>query len=200
MYEFILPIYYYEEAITKRRKLQTILRNSFKSFTGLRKTVKTELIDSLMAYNIDKRSRQLQHTSYQKWIFRTRGQMYDYNLDPDDDLARPNPLPNLCKNQPKSMIKYINMQTSLCPTCKTMNIITRCSKEHLEKSHNIKIDAAEEIMKKVTDLTKKAQTRRKEHNDETSLTRKILVEYADNLIQPNLKKLKDFLCISSISS
>ena len=36
LYEFILPIYHCEQATTKRNKMELALRNSFKSFTGLK--------------------------------------------------------------------------------------------------------------------------------------------------------------------
>ena len=37
LFEFTLPLYYYEESVSKKHKLDQILRGSFKSFTGLGK-------------------------------------------------------------------------------------------------------------------------------------------------------------------
>ena len=56
LFEFALPIYYFEDAITKKQKMQGILRRSFKNFTGLGKTVDNQLIEELMGYNLSSRS------------------------------------------------------------------------------------------------------------------------------------------------
>src|SRR5688572_20539823 len=55
-YEFIIPLFYYETSKTNQQKLLTMLRSSFKSFTGIQKTASTNLINDLMAYDIEKRS------------------------------------------------------------------------------------------------------------------------------------------------
>ena len=52
------------------------------------------------------------------------------------------------------MIKYINMQTGICPRCKELNITRRCSKSHLEKYHNIKIGTVYEITENVHNFMK----------------------------------------------
>jgi hypothetical protein len=117
LYEFILPLYYYEEAATNKEKLSLLLRNSFKSYTGLKKNVDTQLIEDLMTYNLPTRSCHLHYISTQKWVARLNGTVYEQYGDPNE-FARPKRALNLCKNQPKAMIKYINMQTVPCPMCK----------------------------------------------------------------------------------
>ena len=192
LYEFISPVYHYEEAQSAREKVQLSLRRSFKDFTGLRKTVKTELINDLMAYNIQHRSRLLCYLSEQKWRYRERGEYY--NPKYDRNLERPKPQPNIAKNQPKLMIKYINMQTALCPICshsaKAAAFKTRCSPYHLEKVHNIRIDPISNIARKVMQLTKTQQHNRKMKN---RVTRRQILKYAESLIEPNINCLKAFL-------
>ena len=39
LFEFTLPTYFYEESLTKKRKLEQVLRSSFKKFTGLGKVL-----------------------------------------------------------------------------------------------------------------------------------------------------------------
>ena len=77
LFEFILPLYHREKAMTRKEKIQTALRNTFKSFTSLKKTVKTELIEDLIGYNIDERSNELQQISLEKWTCRKEGIKYD---------------------------------------------------------------------------------------------------------------------------
>ena len=172
--------------MTRKEKIRTALRNTFKSFTNLKKTVKTELIEDLIGYNIDERSNELQHISLEKWTCRKQGIKYDRT-------ERGEKTPNLCKNQPRALIKYINMQTSLCPTCKDKKIVARCSKEHLESIHNYEITDVYEITRKVTDLTEKQKNKDEKKGRESQLSRKRIVEYAEKLIQPNVQKLKQFL-------
>src|SRR5688572_22845061 len=80
-------------------------------------------------------------------------------IEDDDNKSH-----NLCKYQPKAMIKYINMQTNLCPCCKANNIIIRCSQEHLENHHNYKIATVHEIIEQVMALTKELRSKKNKKN------------------------------------
>ena len=189
LYEFILPIYHYEEAETNRAKVEVSLRKYFKSFTGLKKTVNNALLNDLMAYNLQKRSAHLAYISERKWHHRLSGESYCYWEDPDFEETEP--MPNICKNQPKAMIKYINMQTALCSVCKSLNQPNaRCSLEHLQTCHNIQIQSISSITKKVMQLTKTQERKKK---GQPKMTRRQIVEYADGLIQPSLEKLRGSL-------
>lgn len=184
----IFHIYYYENATGNKKRIELALRRSFKSFTGLKKTTTITLTNDLMAYNIEKRSNYLQYTANQKWLFREKGQLYLQNEDAKE-IARPTWPENICKNQPKLMIKYLNMQTSLCPRCKLVGHIARCSQTHLQSTHQIHIDSPYILASKVLHLTKTQLHK----NNEIKLTRKALLNYAEKLIQPNMLKLKTFL-------
>lgn len=193
LFEFTLPLYFHEEAATKKMKVQVCLRNSFKSFTSLKKTIKSELIEDLMGYNIDDRSRKLYNISSQKWNRRKEGKTFDSkSKEKNKDKDREERLTfNLCKDLPKSMIKYINMQTTLCPKCKMNNMITRCSKEHLEKTHDFKIIDEYEIINQIRIL--KGNNRRESQNSHKMFKRKERIELAESVIRSNIEKLKQFL-------
>jgi hypothetical protein len=151
--------------------------------------VKSELVEDLMGYNIEERSEEIFRISQNKWICRKEGRWYKHVCAKNGSKKTS----NLCKNQPKAMIKYINMQTSICPRCQDMNITTRCSTEHLELYHGEKIDSVSEIIEKVTDVVKEQKIKKKKKHENIFLTRKNVIEYAESLIQPNIEKLKRFL-------
>ena len=53
------------------------------------------------------------------------------------------------------MIKYINLQSALCPKCKELGITKRCSRDHLDILHQIKIDSIDEISDHLNKNSKK---------------------------------------------
>ena len=85
------------------------------------------------------------------------------------------------------------MQTSLCSKCKSNGVTIRCSKEHLEKYHNYRIDDVYEIINKVADIGKNQRSNRQSKNKPASVKRNTILECAESLIQPNIEKLKMFL-------
>jgi hypothetical protein len=194
LYEFALPLYYYEEAVTKKRRMNLLLRKSFKSYTGLKKNVETLLIEDLMTYDLESRSQYIQYVSTQKWSQCLRGEMYYQRYDSNNMAKLKRPI-NLCKNQPKAMIKYINMQTIPCPRCKTKGIIVRCSDQHLRSRHDIVIRSVRTIMEKIVKLHKAEEA--KKQKEKKKLTRKQMVGFAERMIQSDLAKLKHFLNLTA---
>ena len=198
LYEFILPLYHFEQAKTAKARVERVLRKSFKNFTGLRKTVNTVLLNQLMAYQIQERSSSLAFISEEKWRSREKGEMFKLGKCKGLEHHVPEPLPNICKNQPKLMIKYINMQTALCPVClnqpqangATGTIRARCSPEHLQKCHNIHIESVSSITQEVMKLTKAEEKKRW---DPLKMVRNEILSYAEDLIEPNINKIKAFL-------
>ena len=81
MCEFALPIYAAEEAATKKKKLNILLRASFRSYLSLKKTVKLTLLEDLMGYNLDSRAKRTQYISEQKWLHRQMGTVYNIACD-----------------------------------------------------------------------------------------------------------------------
>ena len=129
MYEFALPIYSAECTTSWREKLNKLLRASFRSYVGLKKTVKLDMLTKLMGYSLEERSTQLKHISEQKWQCRRRGRLYAATSDYLQKTWKKTT--NICKGLPRAMIKYVNMQTSLCPICKKDNIFRQSNVQHL---------------------------------------------------------------------
>ena len=186
MFEFTLPLYSYEKAELEKVRLETLLRRSFKNFTGLRKNVSSELIQDFMGYNLKERSEYIQYVSEKKWEFRTQGKKYIGAEDPHFKFLRKTQgskdAVNLCKDQPKLMIKYINMQTTLCQRCKEKDIITRCSKSHLSLYHHVYIADIYSIASEVLKKTNKV-----------NWSRKKIMKFAETILQPSVNRLKNFL-------
>ena len=95
------------------------------------------------------------------------------------------------------MIKYINMQTALCARCKADKVITRCNKEHLERIHGYRIDSIHEVVEKVSSFVKDDRKKKRKQKDVKIpyLKRKEIMEFADSLIQTNMRKIK--ICLDT---
>ena len=66
LFEVTLPVYYYEDSISNKHKLEQILRKSFKYFTGLGRNISTPLIEALMGSNLKTRGQHVQYISEKK--------------------------------------------------------------------------------------------------------------------------------------
>jgi len=194
LFEFALPIYFSEEAKTKRQKLERVLRGSFKNFTGLAKTVDTQLIDDLMGYNLEDRSKQIQYISEKKWEYRVVGKKYSPNCDPEKELAVPPINLNKCKYFSKEMIKYINLQTALCPKCKEQGIIARCTRDHLDSLHHIKISSVNMIVEHLTKNSKKEVINERNQKVSKCKNRNEMIQIFNQILDPNYNKIKQFFC------
>ena len=196
LYEFMLPIYHYEQAKTAREKVELSLRMWFKRFTSLGRTVSSKLINELVGYSLQERGQLLAYLSEQKWLCRERGAYY--NPFQDRSFQMPDPRPNICKNQPKTMIKYINMQNALCPYCtktiavnnNTILTVSKCSATHLEQVHSIHLESIESITEAVMEMS---EFNKYDTDPKHRITRKQIMEYAKQRIKMSLNKLKDFL-------
>lgn len=153
--------------------------------------------------------------SGKKWESRIKGQTYDRAKDPTLKLYTDGGAGdfNMCQNLPRLMIKYINMQATLCPKCKELDIITRCSKSHLSSNHQIYIEdiynVISEVQKKTNEVKpneKEAKTDRRELPKSESIirraqnktkkvktSRKEVLKFAETLLQPNVDIMKSFL-------
>lgn len=197
LFEFTIPIYSYEEAATKRDKLERLMRNTFKSFTGLKNTVDTKLIEELMGYSLKERSEYLQYTSQKKWESRKNGQIYSIKKDSNRTHAKLTQKTNLCKYFTKEMVKYINMQTALCPKCKERDLTIRCSRDHLEKHHHIKIDSVNNIASHIKRNSQKEVLSDKNKKKKKNKNREEMIQTFKEYFDPNYKKLKMFFSESS---
>ena len=193
MYEFMLPLCYHEESSTKKELVQRMLRKSFKSYTSIKKTVRTDLIHDLMGYDISERSKHLHYISEQKWKYRELGKAYKQSEDKNLTLSKEAQSKNMCKYLPKSAIRYINMQTCLCPSCKVKGVIARCTKEHLQNNHQIDIDTIYTLVEQVQNLKNDLTTTTKKGEAKGKIERRSLLEHAEKIFQPNIEKIKGFL-------
>lgn len=186
MYEFLTPLYAHEASITNKAKINGMLRKSFKSYSGLKKTVKTTLIEKLMGYNIEERSKFLRHISEKKWELRAKNEIYI--LKNDNNINKPPRFrtQNLCKNLPKSMIKFINIQTCLCPHCQKKGINTRCSRKHLDNFHQVSIESTKNLIKKINEVINEKTEEKKAKSRCTKL------EIAESYIMNEMQKIKSF--------
>ena len=90
------------------------------------------------------------------------------------------------------MIKYVNMQTSLCPICKKNNILRQSNTQHLNQTHRANLEETDEIIRNVKQLAKKAKEDSSNKKDGGS-KRKAFMEIAESYIQINIEKLKQVL-------
>ena len=70
LFEFALPLYYYERTKSKRSSFARNVRNSFRSFTSLKNPVEITLVENLMGYDFDNRAMFLHDSSIQKCVLR----------------------------------------------------------------------------------------------------------------------------------
>lgn len=185
-----MPIYAAEETVTRKEKINRLLRASFRSYAGLRKTVKKDFLSELMGYDMEIRAQKTKHISEQKWKHRLMGTTYHIETDTSPIVRQQKPL-NICKGIPKAIIKHINIQTSLCAACKVKDIKRQGNIDHLNKAHNCKFRTTKEIMKeirgKVEAIKKQAKREQKKPPKRT-----ILLDSAEKEIQPEINKLKLF--------
>ena len=69
-------------------------------------------------------------------------------------------------------------------------IRVRCSPEHLQRCHNLRIEPISSITEEVLQLTLAQKNKEK---DKPKMVRSKILSYAEELIQPNLNILKKFL-------
>jgi len=77
--EFILPLYKWETAKTNILKATSIIRSSFKLFTGLGRSTSNKIVDVLSGYDFEQRETLIHEISQRKWISRKKGKILDYN-------------------------------------------------------------------------------------------------------------------------
>jgi len=58
--EFLLPLYAQEKAKSWRKKAETAIRGSFKSFLGLMQSTSNQIVDQLSGFDFVKRSKLIQ--------------------------------------------------------------------------------------------------------------------------------------------
>jgi hypothetical protein len=70
LFEFTLPIDYFECTSSRKNELRRLLRRTFKNFTKIAKTTPDNLISALCGYDLDSRSQEVVQEQAHKWISR----------------------------------------------------------------------------------------------------------------------------------
>ena len=141
--EFILPLYKWEKAKNNVNKADSIIRKSFKLFTGLKVNTSNEVVDLLSGYNFRQRANLIYEISSQKWDCRKKGILHKFEFLPISIRHSLNASKiNVCKRMPHELIEYLNCSKSLCATCGVPNSIN-----HLKYVHNCPLPNLTEILK-----------------------------------------------------
>ena len=104
LHEFTLLIYYHEQASTKRNEIELTLRNSFKSFTRLKKGMQIKLVQDLIAYDLNERSKDFCDISQKRCQPRARtgiknvGTKFE-NAQSSQENSNINMLASLCEHR-----------------------------------------------------------------------------------------------------
>jgi hypothetical protein len=180
--EFILPLYKWESAKCHRDKADSIIRGTFKLFTGLNSKTSNEIVDLLSGYNFKLRAQLIYIVSQNKWNCRKRGETFSFDSLPSYMKRALNPDKfNLCRRMPKELVTYLNTTRSLCPLCKVPNTLN-----HLELVHKYFFPG----LKTVLQSTRKLQKAKIPRNESLKAVNEIL--------NPLLQRLRN--CISHLTS
>ena len=177
--EFILPLYKWETSISNIQKADTVIRGTFKLFTGLKKNTANDVVDFLSGYNFPRRSQVIQEISFCKWSSRKKGEKFQYNFLPEEikEALNYHQL-NRCKRMPAELVQYINTFTSICQNCGVPN-----TAQHLTVQHDCKVPN----LRKVLQLTERIQ--------ESKVSRRESLTKIKNILKPLLAKVQ--LCINT---
>ena len=107
----------------------------------------------------------------------------------ESSLAQMEKIPNLCKGMPKGVIKYINMQTALCPICKKCDRKNQNNIKHLNETHNRDFRTTLEIIEDIKRLTASLKEKAKKERKEKP-RRIALMEAAEEVIKDDVEQLK----------
>jgi len=143
-----------------------------------------------MGYSLDLRSKHACKTSEFKWNARLNRESLSHQ---QTHLPKLEKQTNLCKYQLKTMVKYINMQISLCPNCSEPR---RCSKEHLNIYHKMNIADIYDISDSIHRLIKQNKinkTQKQKQNKQARIKRTEIIGFVNSIVQPNFDALKKFL-------
>jgi len=178
---FIQPLiellYIWENSKYNIHKANSIIRGSFKIFTGLKKNTPNSIIDHLSGYHALERGWVVEQISLGKWIARKKGETYDFSclskrLQDLLNLRRK----NMCKCLPKEIIHYINLSNSICFECNTPN-----TTKHLQTKHNLSIPDVTTLLQKTEKIQESKQSRREK------------LCKVKEIILPHLNKLSQYI-------
>ena len=177
LFEFVLPLYRCEPALTNKLKANAVIRGSFKLFTGLKPNTANAIVDLLSGYNFEYRADLIYTISMLKWDSRKAGEQFRYESLPNwMKYKLEKQRSNLCRRLPFEVVQYINSMTSMCPSCSKPN-----TPNHLLIQHNCWLPNLNELLL----MTRAAQ--------DAKISRKEGLAAVREIINPFLTKMK--LCI-----
>ena len=83
------------------------------------------------------------------------------------------------------------MQTALCPECKAKDLKIKCSKNHLEKYHGLRIDTAQETITEIKEIIKR-ETENEDKDKKRGKSRQAKLEIAELFILSKIDILHKF--------
>lgn len=187
LFEQLSILYYSERSKTEREKVQLALRYTFKRFTLLKKNISSEVIHDLMQFDIDERANQNMAATKKKWENRMGKEFYV-----KEELISNTQNPR--RILPKELQKILNLQVAKCPVCRENRT---CSKDHMERQHQILIPSYKELIETIERKTAEAR--------DNKLPRKQTIEHIGNFINIYIDRINQFLnvqnawCIYKIS-
>jgi len=127
--EFLLPLYKYETAESRKLTAERIIKKTFKSFLGLHRNTPDSITESLMGYDYKKRSEFMYQVSIAKWKARKERTLFNLIMHPEIQSLYKKP-ENICRRVPLEFVKYINLTRSICRSCNKINTINHLNTYH----------------------------------------------------------------------
>ena len=88
--------------------------------------------------------------------------------------------------------KVHNLQSALCPKCKELGITKRCSRDHLDIFHQIKIDSINEISDHLKKNSPKKVINEWDKKVSKCKNRHEMIQHFNEIFEPNYNKMKRF--------
>ncbi len=172
--EFILPLCKWEKGKTILQKAGTIIRGTFKLFTGLCKNTSNTIVDTLSGYNFQERAVLTSEIANLKWVSRKNGETLNYeSLNPALKQKLCDSHQNICKSMPNVLVKYLNITNSMCVSCGVPNTF-----KHLKTKHNVEVPNLEELLEQTISIQRQ------------KVPRKIKLGILTEMIVPHLNRIK----------
>jgi len=154
--EFVLPLYCWETASSNLKYADSVIRSSFKLFSGLKNNTEDDVVDMLSGYNFKQRALLLYDISMQKWNFRKTGLRHQYQFLPQEIQNKLNSNKvNTCKKMPNELIHYLNTTKSICQKCHTPNSFL-----HLREKHNCVLPDLKTLLQMTSPIQRAKMSRR----------------------------------------
>ena len=170
LFNAALCLQHYEPSKSQKQNLDRLWRSTFKEFMMISKRTGNDMVDEMIAVNLEEIATNVVEGCKNQWAQRKKGE----EVDTKPKVERN---PNLLKGVPNSWSQLINTQFTPCPKCNTKGII--CSSLHMKYNHGIDLKPIYEIWKEdICSITEQQNMSRSELGEEISeIINKYLKEY-----------------------